>query len=218
MNMNQHIKDLIPTASDSIKVLKEFEDRYHFSRYDNLIYFITHDLEHINSYDEKIKVKFGYSKGEFERRWTSYCHHSTTMPFIIAVITIPDMKHYKLFYPETKFEDLPTVQNEETKLKKLYKDRVYFAKSKEKVKISLNEICDYFEKRQDEINKMCKEYNLDYSMWRIPFQDKDGNLKCRIEHHYQLERENAEREYKEKEKNKPLPLRKWGEKMRVKSA
>ena len=37
MNMNQHIKDLIPTASDSIKVLKEFEDRYHFSRYDNLI-------------------------------------------------------------------------------------------------------------------------------------------------------------------------------------
>jgi len=210
-------KNLIPTGN-STTLLSEFENRYKFSRHDNLVYFITTDLKNVNSFDEKVKHKFGYSLASFERRWSSYCHHSiSNMPFLTAVITIPDMKHYKLFYPDTEFDDLPTAQNEEKKVKKLYKDRRYKDGSSECIEISLNEVCDYFEKRQAEINEMSNEYNLDYNMWRIPFIDKDGNEHDRIEYFTKLDKENAEKEYKEKEeekeKNKSLPLRKWGDKM-----
>ena len=211
-----NLKKLIPTG-DSMQVLKKFENRYQFNRHDNLVYFITWDLEQVTSYNQKIKVKFGRSDGAFDKRWQSYCCHTTTMPYIIAVITIPEMEHYKLFYPDTEIKDIPNVFNEEKNIKKIFKDRVYYAKSKEKVMVSMHEIYCYYNKRQDEINKMSNEYDIDYNMWRLPIKDKDGNLKCRIEYFTKLDKENAEREYKEKEeekeKNKPLPLRKLGEKM-----
>jgi tRNA nucleotidyltransferase/poly(A) polymerase len=214
--INQHLKELIPTG-DAVQVLKKFEDRYKFSRFNDLIYFITTDLEKVNSFDEKIKVKFGRSNGSFERRWSAYCHHSITMPFLIAVITIPNMEHYKLFYPDTEFDNIPNVYNEEKKIKNIFKDRTYMEKSKEKIEVSINEVCDYLEKRQSEINEMYDEYNLDYEMWRLPVEDKDGNMQCRIKYHYQLEKEKQLEELKRKEEeeenNKPIPLRKWGEKM-----
>ena len=38
--IKESLKELIPTGN-SMEVLKKFEDRYEFSRYDDLVYFIT---------------------------------------------------------------------------------------------------------------------------------------------------------------------------------
>ena len=219
MNVNEHIKELIPQKLNSTELLSYFENQYKFSRYNNLIYFITTDLATVKSFDEKVKHKFGMSAGSFERRWTSYCHHAiSTMPFITSVLTIPNMEHYWLFYPEVKIEDRPTIHNEEKKLKKLYKDRRYKAGSSECIEISLNEICDYFEKRQAEINKIYDEYCLDYKMWRLPFIDEDGNHHDRIKYHYKLREERIDLEIKEETRKEFIgknKFRKWGEKINL---
>ena len=93
-------KDLI-FKGDSMETLKYFEKEYFFNRNDDLIYFITWDLENVKSWDEKIRVKFGKSNGSFEKRWSDYSTHSTISPYLIAVITIPKMEDYKLFFPNT---------------------------------------------------------------------------------------------------------------------
>ena len=107
-------KDLI-FKGDSMETLKYFEKEYFFNRNDDLIYFITWDLENVKSWDEKIRVKFGKSNGSFEKRWSDYSTHSTISPYLIAVITIPKMEDYKLFFPNTDFKDCPTTFNEEKK-------------------------------------------------------------------------------------------------------
>jgi|TARA_B100000424_G_scaffold254890_1_gene233356 hypothetical protein len=179
------LKPLIPKAP-AMEVLKIFEDRYAFDANDNIIYFMcsNSDIEKAKSFDERIKVKFGISReGSFYRRWQAYCHHSTDMPFLIAAISMPNMKYYSVLYPETEYDDLPTLINEEKKIKKLFKDRRYQPKSTEKVLISLNEVCDYFEKRQKELNEMYKKYDDDIQLWRIPFVGRDGKWHDRLEYH-----------------------------------
>jgi|TARA_Y100000294_G_C8463284_1_gene299578 hypothetical protein len=196
--IKESLKELIPTGN-SMVVLKKFEDRYKFSRYDDLVYFITTELEKVKSFDDRIKVKFGRSDGSFERRWSAYCHHSiSSMPFIIAVITIPPMPNYKLFYPDTEIENIPNVYNEEKNLKKIYKDRTYKEGSTENIMISMNEICDYFEKRQLEINKMYDEYSIDYNMWLIPFTGDDGKIYDRIKYHTELDKLEANTDSRKK--------------------
>ena len=184
--ISEFAKELMPTG-DPGQVLKHFEDKYFFSKYDDLIYFITWDLDRVKSFDEKIKVKFGKSNGSFERRWEAYSHHSPVIPFLIAVITIPKMDHYKLFFPETDYKDVPHTMNEEKKVKNLFKDRTYLGKSKEKVEVTLNEVCDYFEKRQKELNDMYEEYQAQELFWNIPFQGSDGKMHDRISYHYELD-------------------------------
>ena len=68
------------------------------------------------------------------------------------------MEHYKLFYPETtdvnylKDTDLPTVYNEEKKLKKLFKDRTYKEGSTENIMISMNTVLFKNNKKQKDKN------------------------------------------------------------------
>ena len=180
-------KDFIPNG-DSNEVLKYFENVYNFSRYDDLIYFITWDLENVKSFDEKIRVKFGKSNGSFEKRWSDYSTHSTIMPYLIAVITIPQMENYKLYFPKTDYKNCPNTHTEENKIKNLFKNRKYFGKSSEKIKISINEVCDYFEKRQKEINDMYEKYNEEEKMWRIPFMGSDNKWHNRVLYFNELDK------------------------------
>jgi len=180
-------EDLIPKG-DSTTVLKFFENEYSFSRYDDLIYFITWDLENLKSWDEKIRVKFGKSNGSFEKRWSDYTTHSTISPYLIAVITIPKMEDYKLFFTDMAYKDCPNTYNEEQKIKDFFKDRRYFAKSTEKIKVSLNEVCDYFEKRQKEINDMYEIYQEHECFNLLPFIGSDNKWHNRILYLRELEK------------------------------
>ena len=183
-------------GNSSESSLKKYEEMYQFSRHDGVIYFITWDVPNIKTFDDLIKVKFGRSKpGSFERRWSAYCHHSTDFPTLIAAISLPNMEHYKLFFPETKNEELPTLSNEEGRAKKHFKDRIYMGLSKEKVKVSVNEVCDYFENRQKQINEMADDYALQFNMWRIPFESqKDNNTHNRIEYFTAIDKGVSEQE------------------------
>ena len=176
-------KEMIPTG-DSMQVLKHFQKEYNFDTDDNLIYFLTTNAEIKNctSFDQRLKVKFGYSEGGFERRFTSYSHGNLDMPFLIAVMTVPNMHDYNVFYPDTEMLDTPSLINEERRLKRLWKDRTYQGKSKEKVMVTLKEVCDYFETRQKELNEMYEKYCDDSLFWRIPFQGHDGHMHNRIEY------------------------------------
>ena len=96
-------KEMIPKG-DSMQVLKHFQKEYNFDTDDNLIYFLTTNAEIKNctSFDQRLKVKFGYSEGGFERRFTSYSHGNLDMPFLIAVMTVPNMHDYNVLYPDTE--------------------------------------------------------------------------------------------------------------------
>jgi len=183
-------KDFIPNG-DSNQMLAYFEKKYHFSRNDNIVYFLTFDLKNVKSfdelkskYDEQIVVKFGKSKeGSFERRYSAYFNHATTVPILLAVITIPNMENYKIYFPDrTDYKNFPNIHNEEDKVKNFFKDRKHkHGKSSERIKISINEVCDYFEKRQKEINDMYEEYcNEENFFWRIPFMSSDNKWHDRI--------------------------------------
>ena len=176
-------KELIPKG-DSMQVLRHFEQTYKFNSNENLIYFLTSnaEIENCTSFDQKIKVKFGYSEGGFERRFTTYSHGGLDMPFLIAVLTVPNMNDYEVFYPDTKFLDVPNLINEERRLKRKWKDRTYQGKSKEKVMVTLKEVCDYFEQRQKELNDLYETYCVDAEMWRIPFLGTDGHMHNRVEY------------------------------------
>ena len=109
---------MIPKG-DSMQVLKHFQKEYNFDTDDNLIYFLTTNAEIKNctSFNQRIKVKFGFSEGGFERRFTGYSHGNLDMPFLIAVMTVPNMHDYSVFYPDTEKLDVPSLINEERRLK-----------------------------------------------------------------------------------------------------
>ena len=129
-------------ANTADTVLEQYEKTYRFSRGDNIVYFLTYDKYSNN--DEEIKIKLGMSRGGFNRRWSSYCSHATDWPTLIAVISLPPILSDRL-------------ENEEARAKGYFKDRTYMGRSKEKIKATINEVCDYFETRQKNLNELAEE-------------------------------------------------------------
>tara|TARA_Y100001951_G_scaffold95909_1_gene93926 strand:- start:177 stop:653 length:477 start_codon:yes stop_codon:yes gene_type:complete len=138
----------LPTAGEE---LKRYETLHNFDRSIPLIYFITWNKT--KDMNEQIKIKLGMTRPEsFEQRWTSYCHATTELPILIAVIPLPDPN---LMLDELK--EIFSISGEERLAKIHFRDRVYHGLSKEKIQASMNEVCDYVRNRVKEMIKIWDE-------------------------------------------------------------
>jgi|TARA_Y100000310_G_C20317173_1_gene638983 hypothetical protein len=156
--------------------LKKYETLYNFDRSIPLIYFITwNKTKDIN---EQIKIKLGMSRaGSFEGRWADYCHSTTELPILLAVIPLSDPN---LMLDE--FKEIFSISNEERLAKKHFRDRVYHGLSKEKIQASINEVCDYVHNRVKEMIKIWDEVYFENFIGKMPFMGIDNVYHDRIKY------------------------------------
>jgi len=189
----------IPESGNSTETLEFFEKLYCFNRNNNIIYFITNEIENVKLKNQPIRVKVGRSETfKFQRRWQEYTTHTSVPPYLLGVISIPAMPEYKTFLPHTDWEEIffdewdwkncHCPYSEEKRVIEYFKDRTYIKKSKEKLMLSINEIEEYIDSRQGIIEEVHDAYITEDQEWRYgePLIGPDGKHHNKIIYHREL--------------------------------